>query len=181
MDYSSSRLTLSCHGPSCIRVTPIPTLDVSAPIINIWPRLGVDNIMVVRAIVPHDKGGASFFTVRGMMFLLRSANDPSLILISPLEGLNFLTVLGRRSMHKGVRQKKTETHWKIVGDSRKACLEKLTGNTARDHRKKTRRLTARMPEAVRLVGVNRSYPGIQAAEPPRSMGESPIPDFYEYV
>ncbi|RWV78930.1 hypothetical protein GW17_00060011 [Ensete ventricosum] len=41
---------------SCMRMTPIPTLDVSAPITNIWPRsgnasVGVDGIVVVRTVV----------------------------------------------------------------------------------------------------------------------------------
>ncbi|RWW11030.1 hypothetical protein GW17_00025389 [Ensete ventricosum] len=69
---------------------------------------------------------------------------------------------------KGVLQKKTETHRKIIRDSRKACKEftegirKLAGNTSGDHRKKTRRLTARMPEVVGLAGVNRPYPGVRA-------------------
>ncbi|RRT46526.1 hypothetical protein B296_00041183 [Ensete ventricosum] len=35
----------------------IPTLNVSVPITNIWPRFGVDDIMVVRAIVPLGQGG----------------------------------------------------------------------------------------------------------------------------
>ncbi|RZS02542.1 hypothetical protein BHM03_00032602 [Ensete ventricosum] len=34
-----------------VRVMSIPTVDVSAPIINIWPQFGVDDIMVMRAIV----------------------------------------------------------------------------------------------------------------------------------
>ncbi|RWW63884.1 hypothetical protein BHE74_00028910 [Ensete ventricosum] len=60
-------------------------------------------------------------------------------------------------------------------------IGKLTGNISEDHRKKTRRLTARIPEATRLAGVNRSYPGVRAAELPRSTGKSPIPDFFGYV
>ncbi|RWW14139.1 hypothetical protein GW17_00022113 [Ensete ventricosum] len=41
---------------------------------------------------------------------------------------------------KGVRQKKTETRWKIIGGSRKACQEfverigKLAGNTLGNYR-----------------------------------------------
>ncbi|RWW36958.1 hypothetical protein BHE74_00057984, partial [Ensete ventricosum] len=79
---------------------------------------------------------------------------------------------------KGVRQKKTKTRRKIIGGSRKACRElgiglglddvvgprhdfarrfaegigKLAGNTSIDHRKKTRRLFARIQEVVRLAG-----------------------------
>ncbi|RWW38095.1 hypothetical protein BHE74_00056699, partial [Ensete ventricosum] len=58
---------------------------------------------------------------------------------------------------KGVRRKKTETRWKIVGGSRKACRElgrigKLTGNTPGDHRRKTVRLATRIPEAIGLAG-----------------------------
>ncbi|RWV91896.1 hypothetical protein GW17_00045782 [Ensete ventricosum] len=54
---------------------------------------------------------------------------------------------------KGVSQKKTKTCWKIVGGSRKACREKLAGNTPGDHRKKTKRLTARMLKAAGLARV----------------------------
>ncbi|RRT62479.1 hypothetical protein B296_00009351 [Ensete ventricosum] len=50
--------------------------------------------------------------------------------------------------HKGVRQKKTETHRKIIEGSRKACRErfaegimKLAGNTPEDRWKKTERLS----------------------------------------
>ncbi|RZS06504.1 hypothetical protein BHM03_00037161 [Ensete ventricosum] len=42
------------------------------------------------------------------------------------------------------------------------------------YRKKTIGLTARMPEAAKLVGdlrVNRPYPGVRVAEPPRSAGQ----------
>ncbi|RWW35221.1 hypothetical protein BHE74_00059879 [Ensete ventricosum] len=54
----------------------------------------------------------------------------------PVEGIGSL--LG---WHKGVRQKKIETRWKITGSSRKACREftegigKLAGNTPGDYRK----------------------------------------------
>ncbi|RZS27485.1 hypothetical protein BHM03_00060956 [Ensete ventricosum] len=72
--------------------------------------------------------------------------------------------------HKGVRQKKTETRWKIVKGNRKACREfiegigKLAGNTPRDRRKKTERLIARMPEAARLAG---GWPyAVAVAKPP---------------
>ncbi|RWW71855.1 hypothetical protein BHE74_00020379 [Ensete ventricosum] len=133
---------------------------------------------------------------------------------------------------KGVRQKKTETHRKIVGASQKAYREtnligaiklqpddrlrsslsigpefercsgislefasgislefarrftegigKLARNMSGDCRKKTRGLTARMPEAVELAGVNRSYPSVRVAEPPRSAGKPPIPGFSKY-
>ncbi|RWW43042.1 hypothetical protein BHE74_00051337 [Ensete ventricosum] len=40
-----------------LRVMLIPTLNVSVPIMNIWPRFGVDDIMVVKAIVPLGQGG----------------------------------------------------------------------------------------------------------------------------
>ncbi|RZR92543.1 hypothetical protein BHM03_00020856 [Ensete ventricosum] len=71
---------------------------------------------------------------------------------------------------KGVRQKKTETHRKIVEGSQNTCRErcsvilpkfarrftegigKLAGNMPGDRWKKTERLTARMPEDVGLVG-----------------------------
>ncbi|RRT47522.1 hypothetical protein B296_00053689, partial [Ensete ventricosum] len=71
---------------------------------------------------------------------------------------------------KRVRQKKIETRWKIIGGSRKACLErcngvspkfakrfegigKLAGNTLGDRRNKIGRLVARMLEAAGLAGV----------------------------
>ncbi|RZS27090.1 hypothetical protein BHM03_00060521 [Ensete ventricosum] len=61
---------------------------------------------------------------------------------------------------KGVFQKKTETHRKIIGGSQKACRErftegmgKLARNTLGDRWKKTKRLTTRMLEATRLAGV----------------------------
>ncbi|RRT32946.1 hypothetical protein B296_00050600 [Ensete ventricosum] len=67
---------------------------------------------------------------------------------------------------KGVRQKKTETHRKIIGSSQKAYRDslgdlsngigKLARNMSGDHRKKTRRLTARMSEAAGLVGEDTS-------------------------
>ncbi|RRT80685.1 hypothetical protein B296_00010414 [Ensete ventricosum] len=75
--------------------------------------------------------------------------------------------------HKGVHQKKTETHRKIVEGSRKACQEfgrcsgispefarrfakgigKLTGNMSGDCQKKTIGLVVRMLEAAGLTGV----------------------------
>ncbi|RZS21027.1 hypothetical protein BHM03_00053615 [Ensete ventricosum] len=92
---------------------------------------------------------------------------------------------------KGVHQKKTETHWKIIegrltmigamelrpddeprsslsiGPGFRRCsgispkfvrrfaegIRKLVGNTPGDHRKKTRRLATRMPEAAGLARV----------------------------
>ncbi|RWW00922.1 hypothetical protein BHE74_00042784 [Ensete ventricosum] len=64
---------------------------------------------------------------------------------------------------KGVRQKKTKTHRKIIGSSQKTYREslgdlsngigKLASNMSGDHRKKTRRLTARMSEVVGLTGM----------------------------
>ncbi|RZS24817.1 hypothetical protein BHM03_00057929 [Ensete ventricosum] len=84
---------------------------------------------------------------------------------------------------KGVRQKKIETHQKIIGGSRKACwefaegIEKLVRNTPGDHRKKTKRLIARMPEATGLAGtgrLNRPYRGIlvlSTVDPPRTSCE----------
>ncbi|RWW41792.1 hypothetical protein BHE74_00052702, partial [Ensete ventricosum] len=68
---------------------------------------------------------------------------------------------------KGVRQKKTETHRKIIGGSRKTYRDgispkfarrftegigKLTGNMLGDRRKKTGRLAARISEAAGLAG-----------------------------
>ncbi|RRT55387.1 hypothetical protein B296_00009249 [Ensete ventricosum] len=41
---------------SYVRVTLIPTLDMFAPITNTWPRFGMDDIIVVRAIVPLSQG-----------------------------------------------------------------------------------------------------------------------------
>ncbi|RWV93842.1 hypothetical protein GW17_00043670 [Ensete ventricosum] len=38
-----------------------------------------------------------------------------------------------------------------------------------------------MLEAARLAGgrwVNRSYPGVRAVEPPKSVGKPPVPDFF---
>ncbi|RZS12738.1 hypothetical protein BHM03_00044227 [Ensete ventricosum] len=74
--------------------------------------------------------------------------------------------------HKGVRQKKIETHRKIVRCSRKGCqefaerIEKLAGNTSGDRQKKTIRLTVRMPEAAEFTGrwVYRHRPGFRAAD-----------------
>ncbi|RZR82845.1 hypothetical protein BHM03_00009373 [Ensete ventricosum] len=71
---------------------------------------------------------------------------------------------------KGVQQKKTKTYWKIIKGSQKACrdlgrftegIEKLTGNTSGDRRKKTIGLTAIMPEATGLAGrlLDHRYPG----------------------
>ncbi|RWW40605.1 hypothetical protein BHE74_00053967 [Ensete ventricosum] len=63
-------------------------------------------------------------------------------------------------------------------------IGKLAGNTLGDYRKKTRRLTARILEDVGLVGgqrVNRSYPGVRAAEPPKSAGKPPVPSFSDYI
>ncbi|RWW39489.1 hypothetical protein BHE74_00055184, partial [Ensete ventricosum] len=72
--------------------------------------------------------------------------------------------------HKGVSQKKTETHWKIVEGSRKACrerysrisskfarrfvegIEKLTENMSGDRWKKTGRLATRILDAAGLAG-----------------------------
>ncbi|RZS16803.1 hypothetical protein BHM03_00048873 [Ensete ventricosum] len=63
-------------------------------------------------------------------------------------------------------------------------IGKLAGNTLGDCRKKTRRLTARIPEDAGLVGgqrVNRPYPGVRAAEPPKSAGKPPVPSFSDYI
>ncbi|RWV78478.1 hypothetical protein GW17_00060547 [Ensete ventricosum] len=75
-----------------------------------------------------------------------------------------------------VRQKKIETHRKIIGGSRKAYREfaegigMLAGNTPGDRRKKTGRLAARMSEAVGLVGAGRlTRPG--------PMGKPPVPRY----
>ncbi|RRT61211.1 hypothetical protein B296_00040965, partial [Ensete ventricosum] len=64
--------------------------------------------------------------------------------------------------HKGVHQKKIETHRKIVGGSRKACRDSLgdsskgsgssLGTRREITRKKTRGLTVRMPETTGLCG-----------------------------
>ncbi|RWW04599.1 hypothetical protein GW17_00032166 [Ensete ventricosum] len=76
---------------------------------------------------------------------------------------------------KGVRQKKTETHRKIIGGSRKACrerfaegIEKLSGNTLGDRRKKIERIIARILKAARLAG---------AAKSPWLVGKLPVPGF----
>ncbi|RRT40324.1 hypothetical protein B296_00039864, partial [Ensete ventricosum] len=76
--------------------------------------------------------------------------------------------------HKGVRQKKTETHRKIIGDSRKACREsgcsddavgscqkfarrfaeeirKLAGNTKGDHWKEDRRICRKIAGGCRSM------------------------------
>ncbi|RWW04840.1 hypothetical protein GW17_00031913 [Ensete ventricosum] len=60
-------------------------------------------------------------------------------------------------------------------------IGKLAGNMLEDYRKKTIGLTARMREAARLMGVNHLYPSVRAFEPPRSMGKSRVPSFFEYV
>ncbi|RWW81449.1 hypothetical protein BHE74_00010144 [Ensete ventricosum] len=54
-------------------------------------------------------------------------------------------------------------------------IEKLTGNTLGDRRKKTKRLIAGMSEAVGLMGV------LSAVDLPRPAAEPPIPIFYGYV
>ncbi|RRT77886.1 hypothetical protein B296_00010244 [Ensete ventricosum] len=59
-------------------------------------------------------------------------------------------------------------------------IGKLTGNTSGDHRKKTKRLTARIPNAAGLAGVNRPYPGIRATKPPRSTGKPSVLGFSRY-
>ncbi|RWV91897.1 hypothetical protein GW17_00045777 [Ensete ventricosum] len=68
-------------------------------------------------------------------------------------------VEGVRSLpgwHKGVRQKKTESHRKIVGGSRKACLElgrKIARNTSGDRWRRIVRLATRNAGCCRIVGV----------------------------
>ncbi|RWV93556.1 hypothetical protein GW17_00043981 [Ensete ventricosum] len=54
-------------------------------------------------------------------------------------------------------------------------IGKLARNTLGDRRKKTGRLTARMSEAARLVGV------LSAVDPPRPTVEPLVPRFYGYV
>ncbi|RWW78648.1 hypothetical protein BHE74_00013120 [Ensete ventricosum] len=52
-------------------------------------------------------------------------------------------------------------------------IGKLARNTLGDCRKKTERLTARIPEATGLAGLNCPYPGISilsAVDPPRTDG-----------
>ncbi|RRT35634.1 hypothetical protein B296_00025220 [Ensete ventricosum] len=86
-----------------MRMTPIPTLDVSAPFTNIWPRfrnasVGVDSIVIVRTIVPLGQGGIFVHSERGDVLVSWSlANDPSLTLILPLEGLELLAITSYRS------------------------------------------------------------------------------------
>ncbi|RWW40805.1 hypothetical protein BHE74_00053743 [Ensete ventricosum] len=99
--------------------------------------------------------------------------------------------------HKGVHQKKIETHRKIIGGSRKACQDsddavgsrrkfakrfaerigKLAGNTKGDRWKKDRRTYPKMPEAVGLCGKSGQRPALSAGKPPRSMGEPPVSEF----
>ncbi|RRT74998.1 hypothetical protein B296_00005942 [Ensete ventricosum] len=55
-------------------------------------------------------------------------------------------------------------------------IRKLARNMQGDHRKKTKKLTVKIPEAAVLAGqwLDRSYPGIRAAaavEPPRTDGK----------
>ncbi|RZS11015.1 hypothetical protein BHM03_00042309 [Ensete ventricosum] len=60
--------------------------------------VGVDGIMVVRAIVPLTKGGIFLHSKRGDVHVsLSPINDPSLTSILPLEGLDLLAVTGRGS------------------------------------------------------------------------------------
>ncbi|RRT38583.1 hypothetical protein B296_00040572 [Ensete ventricosum] len=115
-------------------------------------------------------------------------------------GVHWELAEGIRSLpgwRKGVRQKKTETCRKIIGDDGqrssfsigpgfRRCsgisskftrrfaegIGKLTRNTPGDNRKKTGRLAATIPEPIRLVGV---------AELPRSTGKLPVLDFSKYV
>ncbi|RWV96651.1 hypothetical protein GW17_00040619 [Ensete ventricosum] len=56
-------------------------------------------------------------------------------------------------------------------------IGKLTGNMPGDRRKKTRRLTVRMPEAVGLAGKKGGCQRLSAAELPRWTAEPPIPGF----
>ncbi|RZR84941.1 hypothetical protein BHM03_00011860, partial [Ensete ventricosum] len=75
---------------------------------------------------------------------------------------------------KGVRRKKTKTHWKIVGGSRKACRDyredryKHAGRSSEKDRETRHRKCQRLPdcwsEVVNLV-----------VEPPRTAGKSPVP------
>ncbi|RRT62284.1 hypothetical protein B296_00006765 [Ensete ventricosum] len=81
---------------------------------------------------------------------------------------------------KGVQQKRTKTHWKIIKGSQKACRDLGRDREAHwdmlgDGRKKTIGLTIRMPEATGLAGV------LLAVDPPRLTTELPIPGFYGYV
>ncbi|RRT41874.1 hypothetical protein B296_00029263 [Ensete ventricosum] len=64
---------------------------------------------------------------------------------------------------KGIRQKKTETHWKIVKSSRKAYRE-LGWSLGKPS-------SPRFSDRRRSV--NRPYPGLRAIEPPRSTSELP--------
>ncbi|RWW54519.1 hypothetical protein BHE74_00038895 [Ensete ventricosum] len=60
--------------------------------------VGVDGIMVVRAIVPLTKGGIFLHSERGDVHVsLSPVNDPSLTSILPLEGLDLLAITGRGS------------------------------------------------------------------------------------
>ncbi|RRT33597.1 hypothetical protein B296_00033042 [Ensete ventricosum] len=63
---------------------------------------------------------------------------------------------------KGVRQKKIETCWKIVGVAEKLLgfarifaerIKKLTGNTPGDHREKIERLVTSIPKAIGLAKI----------------------------
>ncbi|RRT80187.1 hypothetical protein B296_00005303 [Ensete ventricosum] len=61
-------------------------------------------------------------------------------------------------------------------------IEKLAGNTPRDHWNKIGRLTARMPEAVGLTGwLNRTYlvfGQLTMGKPPRSTSKLLVPNFF---
>ncbi|RRT39612.1 hypothetical protein B296_00026553 [Ensete ventricosum] len=63
-------------------------------------------------------------------------------------------------------------------------IGKLVGNKPGDRRKKTERLTARMPKVTILAGrqLDCPYPGsscqrLPMAEPPKLVGKPPIPGF----
>ncbi|RWV83485.1 hypothetical protein BHE74_00044321 [Ensete ventricosum] len=89
---------------------------------------------------------------------------------------------------KRVRQKKTETHRKIVGGSRKACREdspKGPGSSLGTRReiagKKTGGLAARMPETTELCGKSGRRLALSTGKPPRRRVNRPYLDFSDTV
>ncbi|RZR90825.1 hypothetical protein BHM03_00018818 [Ensete ventricosum] len=59
-------------------------------------------------------------------------------------------------------------------------IGKLAGSMSEDRREKTRKLIASMPEATRLAKVNRPYPSVRVAKPPKLTGKLSVPRFFGY-
>ncbi|RWW57172.1 hypothetical protein BHE74_00036056 [Ensete ventricosum] len=84
-------------------------------LIDLSIGVGVDGIVVVRTVVPLGQEGASFFIERDDVHVsLSPANDPSLTLIMPLEGLNLFIVTSRGS--EVIIREDFEHHGPLLGE-----------------------------------------------------------------